>query len=241
MTSATLTTNGTFEYIKSEVGLSFPTQQERTNELVVESPFNYQDQMALVIPNMPPPTDKRYLERLPYVVERCIRNARGRTLVLFTSYKNLYRVKDHLHARKTPYQILSQGDAPRTQLIKSFKEDVSSVLLGTESFWSGVDVPGEALSCLIIDKLPFPSPGDPVLDAIAEMDPYSFWNHSVPRAVIAFKQGVGRLIRTVHDSGVVVVLDSRILTKSYGDVFIDAVPECAGTEDIEDISVALGD
>ena len=122
--------------------------------------------------------------------------------------------------------VLKQGDMPRTALVDEFRRDVSSVLLGTESFWAGVDVPGEALSCVVIDRLPFPSPDDPVLDAISERDRRWFTSYSLPRAVIAFKQGFGRLIRSREDSGRVVILDPRIRTRRYGKLFLDSLPKC---------------
>ncbi len=124
---------------------------------------------------------------------------------------------------------------PRTALIEEFRRDVGSVLLGTESFWAGVDVPGESLSCVVIDRLPFPTPDDPVLDAITERDRRWFTNYSVPRAVIAFKQGFGRLIRTVTDRGVVVVLDRRLVTKPYGRLFTDSLPNVLKSRRLDSI------
>ena len=124
---------------------------------------------------------------------------------------------------------------PRTALIEEFRKDVGSVLLGTESFWAGVDVPGESLSCVVIDRLPFPTPDDPVLDAITQRDTHWFTNYSVPRAVIAFKQGFGRLIRTVTDRGVVVVLDRRLVTKPYGRLFTESLPNVLKSRRLDSI------
>jgi len=149
--------------------------------------------------------------------------ARGRTLGLFTSYRNLNATYQRVAGNG--HRVLKQGDMPRTALIEEFRRDVGSVLLGTESFWAGVDVPGESLSCVVIDRLPFPTPDDPVLDAITQCDSRWFTNYSVPRAVIAFKQGFGRLIRTVTDRGVVVVLDRRLVTKPYGRLFTESLPD----------------
>jgi ATP-dependent DNA helicase DinG len=133
------------------------------------------------------------------------------------------------------HRILRQGDRPRTALVEEFRRDVDSVLLGTESFWAGVDVQGEALSCVVIDRLPFPSPDDPVLDAITERDPRWFTNYSLPRAVIAFKQGFGRLIRSSTDRGVVVVLDQRLVSKYYGKVFVRSLPPVLKSQRIENV------
>ena len=122
------------------------------------------------------------------------------------------------------HRVLRQGDMPSTALVAVFRKDIRSVLLGTESFWAGVDVPGEALSCVVIDRLPLPSPDDPVLDAISERDRNWFQTYSLPRAIIAFKQGFGRLIRTQTDRGVVVVLDQRLVNKPYGRLFVASLP-----------------
>ena len=150
--------------------------------------------------------------------------AEGRTLGLFTSFKALDLAHRALLASGWQGRILRHGDAPRTQLIREFKEDVRSVLLGTSSFWEGVDVPGESLSCVVIDRLPFPTPDDPVLDAVSAFNPNTFQEWSIPRAVLAFTQAFGRLIRTRTDRGVVVCLDRRICDKPYGRQFRNALP-----------------
>jgi len=163
----------------------------------------------------------------------------GRALVLFTSYHNLNLVwlilKDNV-----PYTILKQGDAPRSVLLDAFRQDVHSVLLGTASFWQGVDVPGEALSCLIVDKLPFDSPGDPLvaarIDAIRNREGNPFMEYQVPSAIITLKQGLGRLIRKSSDSGILSVLDIRIMTSRYGRFFLDSLPKIPVSHDLSDIS-----
>ena len=125
-------------------------------------------------------------------------------------------------------------------LTKQFREETSSVLLGSESFWAGVDVPGESLSCVVIDRLPFPTPDDPVVDAIAERDDRWFFNYAVPRAIIQFKQGFGRLVRSETDRGVVVVLDRRIVEKGYGRSFLAALPKTRIGDDVDDVADFLG-
>jgi ATP-dependent DNA helicase DinG len=163
--------------------------------------------------------------------------ADGRTLGLFTSYKTLNASYEELGGFR--HRVFKQGEAPRTLIAKKFREDVHSVLLGTESFWAGVDVPGESLSCVIIDRLPFPTPDDPIVDAISEKNDRWFFEYAIPRAVIQFKQGFGRLIRTTEDRGVVVVLDRRILTKSYGRSFIKALPPVMMADAVADVRTFL--
>jgi ATP-dependent DNA helicase DinG len=217
VTSATLTTGGSFEHAKRELGV------RDARELVVESPFDFEKQALLIVPEgLPSPQEPVFVDAVADTVARIVDLAEGRTLGLFTSYRNLNAAYERLSG--CGYRVLRQGDAPRTQLIEAFRKDVRSVLLGTESFWAGVDVPGESLSCVIIDRLPFPSPDDPVLDAVSERDPDWFQDFSLPRAIIAFKQGFGRLIRSQLDRGVVVVLDERLVTKRYGKKFIGSLP-----------------
>lgn len=228
VTSATLTTGGRFDYARSELGVPAP------RELVVESPFDFARQALLIVPeDMPEPTDPSFPKAVARALARIIELAGGRTLGLFTSYRNL----EVAHARVAGcgYRVLRQGELPRTQLVEAFREDIRSVLLGTESFWAGVDVPGEALSCVVIDRLPFPSPDDPVLDALSERDPDWFRRVSLPRAIIAFKQGFGRLIRARTDRGVVVVLDERLVTKRYGRKFLRSLPPVLKSRRLEHV------
>jgi ATP-dependent DNA helicase DinG len=221
-TSATLAVDGgKFGFAASELGV--PAGYE---ELVAESPFDWKNQCLFVVPEgMPEPNSLDFPDAVAKMTEKIIKQAKGRTLGLFTSR----RVLNHVYDAIVPtvgrqYTILKQGDASKMKLIERFKSDVSSVLLGNESFWAGVDVPGEALSCVIIDRLPFPTPDDPVLDALSAQDDRWFFKHSVPRAIIAFKQGAGRGVRSVSDKCVVVCLDRRLIDKSYGKQFLKALP-----------------
>lgn len=215
VTSATLTVGSHgFEHVAADLGC------KSFDELVAPSPFDLSRQALLVCPaNIPEPNEPEFGERVAEAIAEVVRLARGRTLALFTSYKNLDIAHRHLLSVGCPYHVLRQGDANRTALIAEFKSNVSSVLFGTASFWEGVDVPGEALSCVVIDRLPFLTPEDPVLDAVTAVDKDWFKGWMLPRAVIAFRQGFGRLIRTVNDRGVVVVLDRRLIDKPYGKSF----------------------
>jgi len=219
-TSATLAVNGRFGHLKNELGCAV------ADELVVDSPFRFQEQALLIVPDgMPMPTDRtKYPQAVADAVVETIKLARGRVLGLFTSYKNLALAHETALAAGLKQSVMRQGEAPRTSLVEMFRSDKDSVLLGTESFWAGVDVPGDSLSCVVIDRLPFPTPDDPVLDAISARSDSWFMSYSVPRAVIAFKQGFGRLIRSMSDRGVVVVLDQRIAVKPYGGIFLASLP-----------------
>jgi len=235
-TSATLTTDGDFDWIKGELGA------HEAEEFSVESPFDIRSNMLVVVPEgIPLPNERNFQDEASRVLCDAIDLARGRTLGLFTSHRGLksaaYFVNQR-HGRK--YEILVQGTAPRTQLVQRKRDASSSVLLGTESFWTGVDVQGEALSLLFIDKLPFPSPDDPILDVLAERDPKGHWmKNCLPRALIAFKQGIGRLLRTVTDRGVVVICDSRIVDKPYGRAFLKACGGARLSRDMADVGSFL--
>lgn len=233
LVSATMTTAGTFDFVRREVGAP-----SSALEVVADSPFDFDKQALFVIPDsLPEPSDRDFASAAANVMRQVIEACDGRTLGLFTSYKNLNAVGDHLTG--LPHRLLRQGELPRGELTRIFKEDIASVLLGTLSFWTGIDVPGEALTAVVIDKLPFPRPDDPVIEAMCERDPRAFHNYMLPRAIITFRQGVGRLIRSKSDVGVVVVLDLRIIDKSYGSHFIASVPAMLETRDVEDISLFL--
>lgn len=233
VTSATLATgsSGGFEFIKKELGL------KQCAEMVAESPFTWSDQVLLVVPRTmsdPKREPQAFAGNVARHVAQVARATKGRMLGLFTSFKVLGEA--YQACRGLPFHVFKHGEMPRTMLVNKFKADVSSCLLGCESFWAGVDVPGESLSCVVIDRLPFPTPEDPIVDAIAEKDERWFFNYAVPRAIIQFKQGFGRLIRTTSDRGVVVVLDRRITDMSYGRSFIAALPRGIGfSKDVEDI------
>jgi ATP-dependent DNA helicase DinG len=233
--SATLTTGGSFDYVRKELGA------DGARELVVDSPFDIPNNMLVVVPaEAPDPRDQEFAEAVGDLLCRTIEEARGRTLGLFTSYKGLRAAAEAARKRHgRTYEILVQGTAPRMQLVQRFRENVSSVLLGTESFWTGVDVQGEALSCLFIDKIPFPSPDDPILDALDERESDAWRKYSLPRALIAFRQGIGRLLRTTTDRGVVVVCDPRIVEKGYGKLFLKACGGARVTRDLADVGTFL--
>jgi ATP-dependent DNA helicase DinG len=156
-------------------------------------------------------------------------HTQGRAFLLFTSIKNMEEVHRRLHER-LPFTCFLQGERPRTALLQAFKEDVHSVLFATASFWEGVDVQGEALSCVIIDRLPFSPPNEPILEArlerIAAKGGKPFWDYQVPSAILLLKQGLGRLIRTRQDRGLLAILDGRLLTRGYGKVFLESLPPC---------------
>jgi len=232
-TSATLAVGGGFSHVVKELGVIDPLT------LVVGSPFDFTRQAILVIPEeMPDPTDKSFPLAVAEAVEKTIVFADGRTLGLFTSYRNLETAWARVMGMGK-YRILKQGDKPRTALVEEFRRDIHSVLLGTESFWTGMDVPGEALSCVVMDRLPFQTPDDPVLNAISERDEDWFMAYSVPKAVIAFKQGFGRLIRHTLDRGVVVLLDRRIVTKAYGRKFLSSIPDVRRSKRLESVRIFL--
>lgn len=229
LVSATLTTSGTFDFVRRQMGVP-----DGALEVVAETPFDFESQALLVVPeSLPDPRDAGFVDAAVAVFRQVLDACDGRTLGLFTSYRNLNAVHERLAGGR--YRILRQGDLPRAELTRLFKEDVASVLLGTESFWTGIDVAGEALTGLVIDKLPFPSPEDPVIDAICEKDARAFDNHLVPRAIIALRQGVGRLIRSKTDVGVAIILDRRLAEKGYGKKFLRSLPPMLSTRRLENI------
>ena len=231
--SATLATHAGpsgFAFARGELG--FPSD---TATLAVPSPFDMRTQTLLVTPTgLPLPSDSRFPAAVADILRRTILQARGRTLWLFTSYRVLNEVHSILSAAHLPYRILRQGDMPRTSLVAKWKRDTSSVLLGTASLWTGIDAPGETCSAVVIDKLPFPSPADPINDAIGErLGKEAFARDSLPRAIIALRQGVGRLIRSKTDRGVVVLCDARLATKSYGATVLRALGMPTRTNRVE--------
>ena len=232
-TSATLQVNKNFSHFANGLGI------HDYHSGTWESPFNYQQQSLLYLPEaMPEPSDFSFNEKLIEKVRPVIAASEGRAFLLFTSYKAMHAAEKLLQ-NTIDYPILMQGEHPKHQLLERFKEAGNAVLLGTSSFWEGVDVRGEALSCVIIDKLPFASPGDPVMqariDAIRNNGGQPFMDYQLPRAVIALKQGVGRLIRDVSDRGVVVIGDPRITGKTYGKIFLNSLPAMPVTSRLEDV------
>jgi ATP-dependent DNA helicase DinG len=218
--SATLSTG-------DDRGMAYAAQQvgaDHYTALEVESPFDFSRCEFVVPARLPDPNDQTFPGVVGEVMLETIRAAGGRTLGLFTSYRVLDLVHRRLISERLPYRILRQGEAPRTTLVKQFKADPTSILLGTDSFWQGVDVPGDALLAVVIDKIPFAHMDDPVIDAIKAQDPEWFRNHYMPAALIQFKQGFGRLIRSVDDYGAVVCCDRRITSKPYGRNFRKSAP-----------------
>ncbi len=224
--SATLTANSNFEYIRQRLGI----QGCQATENSYDSPFDYKQRALLLVPtDIPHPTDPSFsLHSVEQIIE-AIHASRGNAFVLFTSY-DMLRKAHALVAEKVPYLCLRQGDKPRQALLENFKAHEGSVLFGTDSFWEGVDVAGEALRCVIIVKLPFKVPNDPLVEAQGERllaqgkDP--FLDYSVPQAVMKFKQGFGRLIRKKTDRGCIICLDKRLIAKGYGKLFLNSLPPC---------------
>jgi ATP-dependent DNA helicase DinG len=241
-TSATLAIRGQsknddFFYLKREMGMS---KRDDVDELVVASPFDWQRQALLVIPEaMPNYQDSQWPNQVCLYFEQILNMVGGRTLGLFTSFKMLHMVRDYLWKQYFPFQIMSQGDATNAELQRRFREDIDSVLLGSQSFAEGVDIQGEACSCVVLDKLPFIPPNDPLLKGLEQFERNVFSTYQIPESIIAFKQRVGRLIRTVSDTGVIVVLDKRIHTKGYGKRFLDSIPPITVAKSIDAIPLFL--
>jgi len=230
LVSATLATGGNFEFVRRELGVPVDALQ-----LAVDSPFDFERQALLVIPeDLPLPNDPSFADEVGTTLARVVEHCRGRTLGLFTSHKVLAGARSHVAGGE--YRVLCQGEHTPKELRRLFKEDVSSVLLGTGTFWTGIDVPGEALTAVVIDRLPFPHPEDPVIQALCADDPQGFNRVMVPRAIIKLRQGVGRLIRTKSDVGVVVLLDRRIAEHAYGTRILDSLPAMRTTRKLENIN-----
>jgi ATP-dependent DNA helicase DinG len=232
-TSATLCAQGSFGFFRRQVGLDETLQVE---EAVFPGPFDYRRQAALVVPDgLPEPTDPSFVGAAAAAVEALCQITGGRAFVLCTSNRNMTAL--HAAAAHLPYQRLLQGERPKQKLLELFRAE-PSVLFATASFWEGVDVPGEALSLVIIDRLPFAPPGDPVMAArLAALEAegrQGFGELQVPAAALALRQGFGRLIRTATDRGLVAVLDRRILTKGYGRVFLASLPRCPLLRTVEE-------
>ena len=221
LTSATAQVGGSFRYLRRRLGLG-----DGTFTLAVPSPFDYARQALLCVPaDLPDPGDRAFGEASHQALYAILEATGGRTLVLFTSHAALRAAREALRPRLRHLTVLGQGvDGGRQQLLERFREGERTVLLGTSSFWEGIDVVGDALSCLVIVKLPFAVPSDPVVAARSEQFSDPFSEYSLPQAVLRMKQGFGRLIRSTRDRGVVAVLDSRLWTKRYGSVFLRSLP-----------------
>ncbi len=225
--SATLATAHSFHCVKKGLGLE--AEAERITEGIFPSPFDYQNRVLFAVPiDMPLPSSPAFLSASIEVMKDLIALSRGGVFLLFTSYEMLQQCYHALAstALHKSYPFLKQGDLPRHQLLEQFKGQQGGVLFATDSFWEGVDVPGSALRCVVIAKLPFAVPSDPLFSAYTELLENPFLDYSVPQAVIKFKQGFGRLMRRKSDRGCVVCLDHRIVTKGYGKQFLDSLPSC---------------
>jgi len=247
MTSATLTVAGAFGYFHSRVGLD-RVEPGRLIELTLDSPFDYQQQALVAIPtDLPEPGKPGFNEAVRDAVEKALLCSQGRSFVLFTSYALLRQVHDEvapiLEAQRL--RCLRQGEENRHRLLKRFAADETSILFGTDSFWEGVDVPGRSLEQVIIARLPFRVPTEPVLEArsqaIEQRGGNPFMEYTVPQAVIRFKQGFGRLIRHRNDRGVVLILDTRVVKKAYGKMFLRSLPPARIVQGVSDeVFTAVG-
>ncbi|MCB1754362.1 MAG: ATP-dependent DNA helicase [Gammaproteobacteria bacterium] len=232
-TSATLAVGGDFSHFKAGLGI------ESGREVLLDSPFNYRDNAMLYLPqNLPDPRAADYTEQVMQAVLPVLHASRGRAFILFTSYRAMHTAQRFLE-ENCDYPLLVQQQMPKRELVDAFQSIGNAVLLGTSSFWEGVDVRGAALSCVIIEKLPFASPGDPVMGAriqhMKDSGGNPFFEYQLPQAAIALKQGAGRLIRDVDDIGVLVLCDPRVQTRHYGELFINSLPPMPITRELEEV------
>jgi ATP-dependent DNA helicase DinG len=239
LTSATMTAGTSFEYMKGRLGIT------HARELIVESHFDFENQAVLYLPrNMPDPRSRDFLDASVEEIIQILEATRGRAFVLFTSVASMRETYERVRD-EVPFPVFIQGQGAKAGLLERFRQTEGAVLFATSSFWQGVDVQGEALSCVIISKLPFAVPTDPVIAArqrsIDDQGGNSFYEYSVPQAAIILKQGLGRLIRSTSDRGVLSILDPRLKTKSYGKVFFKSIPPCQVTSRIEEAAAIFED
>ena len=238
LTSATLAVGGGFEYIRTRLGL------EHAREVVLPSHFDYETQAVLYVPpDLPDPRTPQFAARAADRIRRLLEITRGRAFCLFTSYAQMNEIYQRLLG-ELEFPMLLQGDAPKSALLEDFRVTPNAVLFATSSFWQGVDVQGEKLSCVIIDRLPFAVPSDPVVAArvrsVDDAGGNAFFQYQVPAAVITLKQGFGRLIRSLHDRGLLCLLDNRILKKQYGRVFLESLPPYRRTSELAVVEQFFG-
>jgi ATP-dependent DNA helicase DinG len=234
LTSATLSSAGNFNFIRERLGL------DQAEEMIAESIFDFEHQAVLYLPpQMPDPRSPQWASAAADEVIKIVNATEGRAFVLSTSLSGMNELYDRV-APEIDYPCFVQGSASKGALLKKFRTTPNAVLFATASFWQGVDVRGEQLSCVIIDKLPFAVPSDPVVAArqryIEEQGGSSFYEYSVPQAIISLKQGLGRLIRSTTDRGVLAVLDPRLRTKMYGQTFLQSLPPCRVTSDVQELA-----
>jgi ATP-dependent DNA helicase DinG len=238
LVSATLATGEDATFVRRRLGL------DRAREALVGSPFDFPEQALIYLPRaMPDPRSDGFTERAADEIVSLLALSEGRALVLTSSYRALDAYREHVRGR-VPYDVLVQGEAPRERLLERFRDEVDSVLIATSTFWQGVDVPGESLSLLVIDKLPFSAPGDPLHEARCEAVERGggdwFRDYALPTAMLQLRQGFGRLIRGHSDRGVVAILDPRLRTKPYGRAFLGALPRCPVVEDPAAVAAFFG-
>ncbi len=238
LTSATLAVSGGFEYMKRRLGL------DHVREVVLASHYDYARQALFYVPpDLPDPRTPQFAAKAADRIRRLLEITRGRAFVLFTSYAQMNEVYHRLLG-ELEFPMLLQGDAPKSALLEEFRLTPHAVLFATSSFWQGVDVQGEQLSCVIIDRLPFAVPSDPVVaarvKAIDSAGGNAFFDYQVPAAVITLKQGFGRLIRSLHDRGLLTLLDNRILKKQYGRMFVESLPNYRRTTDMREVEEFFG-
>ena len=238
LTELLFAVDGGFTFVKDRLGI------ESTDEILLPSPFYFEEQAVLYVPRrMPDPPDPTFVDHAAEEIVKILQVSEGRAFVLFTSYANMNGVAERI-AGRVDYPLFIQGEAPKGALLDTFRQTPHAVLLATASFWQGVDVVGEQLSCVVIDKLPFASPGDPVvgarIDRLKKNGGNPFGDYQVPVAVLTLKQGLGRLIRSANDTGILAVLDSRLVRKSYGRRFLDSLPPARLVHDLAEVERFMG-